>query len=122
MRQPADRTNILLAAAAAAGIASHLVLRFLLNVRPDLAALPLIATLLCAGAPAAYGVFKKLAGGEASADVLALISIAAAVWLKEYLAGTIVVLMLTTGAALESHAVAGASAVLGALARRMPAN
>jgi heavy metal translocating P-type ATPase len=53
-------------------------------------------------------------------DLLAGISIVTAVVLHEYLAGTIVVLMLSGGEALEDYAVAHASSVLLALARRMP--
>ncbi len=40
--------------------------------------------------------------------------------LGEYLAGTLVVLMLSGGQALEAYAVRSASSVLEALARRMP--
>ena len=43
-----------------------------------------------------------------------------AVLLGEYLAGALVVLMLSGGEALESYAVRSASSVLGALAQRMP--
>jgi heavy metal translocating P-type ATPase len=42
------------------------------------------------------------------------------VWLGEYLAGTLVVLMLSGGEALENYAVKNASSALDALARRMP--
>jgi heavy metal translocating P-type ATPase len=47
-------------------------------------------------------------------------SILTAIVLGEYLAGVLVVLMLSGGAALESFAVRRASSVLDALARRMP--
>ena len=50
----------------------------------------------------------------------AAISIVTAVILHEYLAGTLVVLMLSGGEALEAYAVRSASSVLNALARRMP--
>jgi len=40
--------------------------------------------------------------------------------LHEYLAGSLVVLMLSGGAALEHYAVRKASSVLEALAKRMP--
>jgi heavy metal translocating P-type ATPase len=43
-----------------------------------------------------------------------------AILLREYLAGTFVVLMLSGGEALEAYAVRNASSVLKALARRMP--
>jgi heavy metal translocating P-type ATPase len=51
---------------------------------------------------------------------LAGISIVASVLLHEYLAGALVVLMLSGGETLESFAVRSASSVLAALAKRMP--
>jgi cation transport ATPase len=53
-------------------------------------------------------------------DLLAGISIVTAVLLGEYLAGALVVLMLSGGEALESYAIHSASSVLRALAQRMP--
>ncbi|MEO8495293.1 MAG: heavy metal translocating P-type ATPase, partial [Planctomycetota bacterium] len=53
-------------------------------------------------------------------DLLAGISIVTAVVLGQYLAGTLVVLMLSGGEALEAYAVRSASSVLEALAKRMP--
>jgi len=55
-------------------------------------------------------------------DLLAGISIVAAVLLEEYLAGAFVVLMLSGGQVLEAFAVVRASSVLQALARRMPSS
>jgi P-type E1-E2 ATPase len=52
--------------------------------------------------------------------LLAGISIVTSVLLGEYLAGSIVVLMLSGGEALESYALKSASSVLAALAQRMP--
>ena len=62
-------------------------------------------------------VFKR----EFGSDLLAGISIVTSVILGEYLAGTLVVLMLSGGEALEAYAVRSASSVLQALAKRMPA-
>jgi heavy metal translocating P-type ATPase len=61
-------------------------------------------------------VFKR----EFGSDLLAGISIVTSVILGEYLAGTLVVLMLSGGEALEAYAVRSASSVLQALAKRMP--
>ena len=58
--------------------------------------------------------------GTFGSDFLAAVSIVAAAALHEYLAGTVVVLMLSGGAALERYAVARATAVLRALAGRVP--
>src|SRR5581483_2000689 len=63
----------------------------------------------------------KLAHGEFGSDLLAGISIVTSVILGEYLAGTLVVLMLSGGETLEAYAVRRASSALAALARRMPA-
>ncbi len=58
--------------------------------------------------------------GQFGSDLLAGISIITSVILGEYLAGTLVVLMLSGGEALEAYAVRRASSALDALARRMP--
>lgn len=63
------------------------------------------------------GVFR----GEFGSDLLAGISIVASLLLGEYLAGALVVLMLSGGSALEDYAMKRASSVLDALAKRMPA-
>jgi cation transport ATPase len=57
---------------------------------------------------------------EFGSDLLAGISIVTSVLLGEYLAGSLVVLMLSGGEALEAYAVRSASSILEALARRMP--
>ena len=62
----------------------------------------------------------KLVRRQFGSDLLAGISIVAAVLLQEYLAGALVVLMLSGGEALEAFALGRASSVLQALARRMP--
>jgi cation transport ATPase len=82
--------------------------------------LPLCTVLILGGIPLVYQLLCKLLHKEFGADLLAGISIIAAVWLHEYLAGSLVVLMLSGGAVLESYAVRKASSVLEALAKRMP--
>ena len=85
-----------------------------------LAELPLVAMLLLGGAPLVWDLLTKLAGGTFGSDLLAGLSIVTSVLLGEYLAGVLVVLMLSGGEALESRAVSRAGDVLNALARRMP--
>jgi heavy metal translocating P-type ATPase len=63
---------------------------------------------------------KKLWAREFGSDLLAGISILSSVLLGEYLVGTIIVLMLSGGEALEQFATRRASSVLDALAKRMP--
>ncbi|MDP3007646.1 MAG: heavy metal translocating P-type ATPase [Methylococcales bacterium] len=82
--------------------------------------LPLIAVLILGGLPLLYQLLAKLICGDFGADLLAGLSIVTAVWLHEYLAGSLVVLMLSGGAALETYAIRKASSVLEALSKRMP--
>ncbi len=109
-----------IAVGAIAGILAHLVMRFLLRLPPDLTHIPLLVVLFGGGAPlvidlAAHGL--KL---EFGSDLLAGISILSSFMLGEYLAGSLVVLMLSGGKALETYAVRSASSVLEALSKRMP--
>jgi heavy metal translocating P-type ATPase len=82
---------------------------------------PLYAALLLGGVPLVVSLARSALRGDFGADLLAGISIITSVVLGEYLAGTLVVLMLSGGQALEVFAVRRASAVLAALAKRMPA-
>jgi len=108
-------------------IAVHLVLRFAfdLDVASDAPYArpmnwPLFAALLLGGGPLVFELLLRLVRFEFGSDLLAGISIVTAAVLHEYLAGSIVVLMLSGGEALEAYAVRSASSVLDALARRMP--
>jgi len=118
--------EVLIAAIAIACIGLHLLLRFalgpvgsILGLQAD--NLPLFAA-LAAGGPLLLGLAKHLARFEFNADLLAGLSIITSVILGEYLAGTLVVLMLSGGQALEAYAVRRASFALEALARRLPAS
>jgi heavy metal translocating P-type ATPase len=114
-----------IATLAIAAIILHLVLRYAVHVEGRLLGrpgfdLPLTAALVFGGVPLVWGLARGLLRREFSSDLLAGISIVTSVILGEYLAGTLVVLMLSGGQALESYAVRSASSVLQALARRMP--
>ncbi len=85
-----------------------------------LAELPLVVMLILGGVPLVWDLLAKLLSGTFGSDLLAGISIVTSVILGEYLAGVLVVLMLSGGEALESRAVSRAGDVLNALARRMP--
>jgi len=115
----------LIATLALVAIALHLVLRYALRLEGAawgfaLADWPLLVALALGGAPLVLELAGNLVRRELSSDLLAGISIVTSVVLGEYLAGTLVVLMLSGGQALESYAVRSASSVLQALARRMP--
>jgi cation transport ATPase len=109
-----------IAAACLASIVAHLVLRYAVGVPAATADLPLVGAILLGGAPLVYDLGRKLLRGEFGSDLLGGISILTSLWLGEYLAGAIIVLMLSGGAALESYALRSASSVLDALARRVP--
>jgi heavy metal translocating P-type ATPase len=110
----------LIAAIAGAAIGVHLVLRFWFHATLGTSQIPLLACLALGGIPLVYGLVKNLLRREFGADLLAGISIVTSVLLGEYLAGSIVVLMLSGGKALEAYALRHASLVLSALADRMP--
>ncbi|HZI58476.1 MAG TPA: heavy metal translocating P-type ATPase, partial [Verrucomicrobiae bacterium] len=102
------------------GIAAYLITRYLLHLPFNQCRWSLIAVLAAGGGPLVFDLTRKALTGNFGADLLAGISIVTSLVLGEYLAGSIVVLMLSGGTALEEYATLRASAVLGALARRMP--
>lgn len=114
------RTENAIAFIAIAGIAAYLVLRFLVKSPQPSYELPLFVALALGGTPLVYSLAVKAYRGEFGSDLLAGISIVVSVILGEYLAGALVVLMLSGGNVLETYAVRRASSVLDALARRMP--
>src|ERR1043165_7050583 len=119
MTRPAAGASTAIAAGAIAAIALHVVLRFA-TADLSVARLPLYAVLVFGGIPLTWELARRVAHRELGSDLLAGISIVTSVLLGEYLAGSIVVLMLAGGEALESYAVTNASSVLRALAKRMP--
>src|SRR5690349_12457710 len=111
--------SAIIAAGAVAAIALHIALRVALPGHPA-APIPLYLLLAFGGLPLTYALGRKALRGEFGSDLLAGISIITSVLLGEYLAGSIVVLMLAGGETLEDYALRTASSVLDALARRMP--
>jgi len=97
----------------------HLVLRFGFHSPRAIYQFPLFATLAVGGLPLLYELLRKLVKREFGSDLLGGISIITSVLLGEYLAGSIIVLMLAGGGALESYALRSASSALAALAKRM---
>lgn len=67
-----------------------------------------------------YDLLRDALARQFGSDLLGGISVITSVVLGEYLAGAIIVLMLSGGQALESYALRSASSVLAALAKRMP--
>ncbi|WP_145180628.1 heavy metal translocating P-type ATPase [Gimesia aquarii] len=101
-------------------IAIHLVLRYGLISAETTQNIPLWLVLSLGGTPLVWGLLVKMIHREFGSDLLAGISIVVSVLLHEYLAGSLVVLMLSGGEALEAYAVRSASSVLQALSKRMP--
>lgn len=101
-------------------IGGYLLLRFALGLQESTTRWFLWIALGVGGGPLVVELTMRLFQRQFGSDLLAGISIVTAVLLGEYLAGTLVVLMLSGGEALESFAVRSASSVLDVLARRMP--
>jgi heavy metal translocating P-type ATPase len=115
-----QRKNTVIAAFSVAAIILHLILRFGARTSPGVFQIPLLAALVLGGIPLVYELLRKLLRLEFGSDLLAGTSIVTSLLLGEYLAGSIVVLMLAGGEALENYALQSASSVLAALAKRMP--
>ena len=109
-----------MAGVALAGIVVHLILRYLTGAPARIYELPLQAAILLCGLPLIYELAVRLWHRQFGSDLLAGISIAASIALGQYLAGTVIALMLAGGNSLEAFAARRASAVLEALARRTP--
>ncbi|MBY0273581.1 MAG: cadmium-translocating P-type ATPase [Alphaproteobacteria bacterium] len=82
--------------------------------------IPLLIVIVLCGIPLVFQILWKLYNRTFGADILAALAIVVGVYLGQYLAVTIVMLMLATGQMLESYALRRASSVLLALAERMP--
>src|ERR1700687_1244651 len=123
LRTEADavsRVDFYIATLAATGIVAHLALRYGFQA-PSLAQFfPLYLTLILGGLPLIVRLIEKVFAQEFGSDLLAGISIVVSVMMGQYLVGSIVVLMLSGGTALETFATRRASSVLKALAQRMP--
>lgn len=122
---PSSRKHAVIAVFTLAAVGLHLLLRF--GIQPagevlglSVSELPLAATLVFGGIPLVLALLAKVVRREFGSDLLAGMSIITSVLLHEYLAGSLVVLMLSGGEALEAYAVRSASSVLEALAKRMP--
>ena len=109
-----------IASLALVAIVLHLLLRFAFHATEFSRDLPLLLTLGLCGVPLVWELLQKLWQRQFGSDLLGGVSIITSVIMGEYLAGTIIVLMLAGGETLESYALRSASSVLAALAKRMP--
>jgi cation transport ATPase len=91
-----------------------------LTGRGALANWALLAVVLLGGLPLLWEAFRQFLHKEFSVDVIAILAIAGSLVLGEYLAGALVVLMLSGGEALEAYALRRARSSLSALAELAP--
>lgn len=102
------------------GIAVHLVLRYLIPDLQGYSLYPLYMILALGGSILVFDLVRKLVTFQFGSDLLAGMSIVTSIVLEEYLAGSLVVLMLSGGQTLESYAIRTASRMLEVLAKRAP--
>jgi heavy metal translocating P-type ATPase len=88
--------------------------------RSDLANWGLLAVVLLGGLPLLWETIWQLFHKEFSIDVIAVLAISGSFLLGQYLAGALIVLMLSGGEALEAYALRRARSSLSALADRAP--
>lgn len=84
------------------------------------AQLTLYIVLILGGIPILCGQLINVINFNFSSDILAAISISTAILLSEYLAASLVILMLSGGEALERYASGRASQALNAFIKRLP--
>jgi len=112
--------TVAIASLALLAIVLFLIQRYALDFTGWRADLPLWICLALGGTPLVLDLATKALRREFGSDLLGGISIVTSILLGEYLAGVIIVLMLSGGEALEAYALRSASSVLEALAKRMP--
>jgi heavy metal translocating P-type ATPase len=91
-----------------------------LGRQPQLAQWPLLVIVVYGCVRVAWDLLQQLRQREFGVDFIAALAIVGSLLLKEYLAGAIIVLMLSGGEALEAFALRRARTSLAALAQRAP--
>lgn len=86
----------------------------------DFARWPLLAVIILGGLPLFWETIQQFLHKEVSVDLIAILAIGGSLLLGEYLAGALIVLMLSGGEALEAYALRRARSSLSALAERAP--
>lgn len=114
------RKSTVIAALSVVALLVFLALRYIFRTSVSAYNLPLMFDLCLGGLPLLYDLIRKMAKREFGADLLGGVAVIASLLQGQFLAGAIIVLMLSGGAALESYALRSASSVLAALAKRMP--
>jgi heavy metal translocating P-type ATPase len=101
-------------------ITIHLIFQYVIPNFQSYSIYPLYLTLALGGGILVFDLVGKLVAFKFGSDLLAGMSIVTAILLEEYLAGSLVVLMLSGGATLENYAIRTASRMLEVLAKRTP--
>lgn len=101
-------------------ITAHLVLQYVTPEFQTYSLYPLYISLAIGGSILILELARNLINFQFGSDLLAGMSIVTAILLEEYLAGSLVVLMLAGGQTLESYAIRTASRMLEVLAKRAP--
>jgi len=99
-----------------------LLLAIFLYFVTDFSTIPLIIGIVICGIPLIFQIGLKILQGDYGADILAALAVITALFVGEYLAANIVLLMLASGQVLEFYAIRRASSVLLALSNRMPSS
>lgn len=101
-------------------ITIHLIFQYLIPDFQAYSLYPLYLTLALGGGILVFDLVRKFVTFKFGSDLLAGMSIITAILLGEYLAGSLVVLMLSGGETLENYAIRTASRMLEVLAKRAP--
>ena len=88
--------------------------------RGDIADWMLLVVALLGGVPLLWETMRQMFHREFGVDLIAILAIGGSILLREYLAGALVVLMMSGGEALEAYALRRARSSLSALAERAP--
>ncbi len=86
----------------------------------DIAHWPLILVIVVGGLPVLWNLIRQIIQREFGVDLIAVLAIVGSLLLQEYLAGAVIVLMLSGGEALEAFALHRARSSLSSLAERAP--
>lgn len=97
----------------------HLIFQYIITDFQAYSLYPLYFT-IAIGSILVFDLAQKLVAFKFGSDLLAGMSIITAILLEEYLAASLVVLMLSGGATLENYAIRTASRMLEVLAKRAP--
>ena len=115
----AARAELAWLAGASAGLGVGAALRWI-AARPVESQWVWAITLVITGAPLVYGTLRQVLRGRFEADVVAALALVVSFVQGQHAAGVVIVMMLTTGQALEAYGHRRASDALGALLGRAP--